>query len=433
MPTHQPSDFVLERLTRLHPKIIDLSLGRVESLLARLGHPERRLPPVVHVAGTNGKGSVIAFLRAMLEAAGQRVHVYTSPHLMRFHERVRLAGDLIGEADLVALLEECEAANGEEPITYFEITTVAALLAFARAPADVLLLETGLGGRLDATNVVAAPRLTAITPVSFDHVQFLGDNLADIAFEKAGILKPNVECVVAPQRPEALAVLERRAGTVGAPLHRGGLDWTYAAESDGFRFDSGGGSRAYPAPALLGEHQIDNAACAVACAERLGADFGLDRAAVEGGLRNVHWPGRLQRLEHGRLAATVPDGWELWLDGAHNAAAGDALAKVLRDWDPRPLHMIYSMLNTKAAEDFLRPLVPLATSLHALAIPGVSASLTAGEAAAHAAALGHQAQRHESLQAALSAIAEGARTNGPARVLICGSLYLIGHVLTENA
>ena len=441
MPTHQPSDLVLERLTRLHPKIIDLSLGRVETLLARLGHPERQLPPVIHVAGTNGKGSVIAFLRAMLEAAGQRVHVYTSPHLVRFHERIRLAGALIDEADLVALLEECEAANGEEPITYFEITTVAALLAFARTPADVLLLETGLGGRLDATNVVAEPRLTVITPVSFDHVQFLGESLADIAFEKAGILKPGVECVVAPQAGDALAVIERQAGSVDAPLYRGGLDWSYDAEADGFRFASSEEGETFPSPALLGEHQIDNAACAVACAKRLGADFGLDRTAIENGLRTVHWPGRLQHLRQGRLASLIPEGWELWLDGAHNAAAGDALAKVLQDWDARPLHMIYSMLNTKAAEDFLRPLVPLASSLHALAIPGVSASLTAEEAAAHAAALGHQAQQHESLQAALGTVAESARAEGPgkgpgkgpARVLICGSLYLIGHVLTENA
>ena len=433
MPTHQPSDLVLERLTRLHPKIIDLSLGRVESLLARLGHPEQQLPPVVHVAGTNGKGSVIAFLRAMLEAAGQRVHVYTSPHLVRFHERIRLAGALIDEADLVALLEECEAANGEEPITYFEITTVAALLAFARAPADILLLETGLGGRLDATNVVSKPRLSVITPVSFDHVQFLGDSIADIAFEKAGILKPGVEAVIAPQPEDALGVIERQATAVGAPLRRGGLDWHFTPEAEGFRFESDGDGQRYPAPALLGEHQIDNAACAVASAERLGADFGLDRTAIEEGLRTVHWPGRLQHLERGRLTALIPEGWELWLDGAHNAAAGDALAKVLQDWDARPLHMIYSMLNTKAAEDFLRPLVPLARSLHALAIPGVSASLTAEEAAAHAAALGHRARQHESLQAALGAIANSAQADGPARVLICGSLYLIGHVLTENA
>jgi dihydrofolate synthase/folylpolyglutamate synthase len=419
-----------------------LSLGRVEQLLARLDHPERRLPPVIHVAGTNGKGSVIAFLRAMLEAAGHRVHVYTSPHLVRFHERIRLAGQLIDEAELVALLEECEAANGGEPITYFEITTVAALLAFARHPADVVLLETGLGGRLDATNVVARPRLAVITPVSIDHVQYLGQTVADIAFEKAGILKPGVETVVAPQMADALAVIERQAAKVGAPLRRGGADWRFAAQGEGFRFESGAGSRLCPKPALLGPHQIENAACAVACAERLAADFGLDETTIATGLRTVQWPGRMQRLQQGRLAALVPEGWELWLDGAHNAAAGDALARVIRAWDGgapagcerRPLHMIFSMLNTKAAEDFLRPLVPLASSLHALAIPGVSASLTADEAVAHVAALGHRAIRQDSLQAALDAIIAGAHAvpGTPGRILICGSLYLVGHVLAEN-
>ncbi len=393
---------------------------------------------MIHVAGTNGKGSVIAFLRAMLEAAGHRVHVYTSPHLVRFHERVRLAGELIAEAELVALLEECEAANGGDPITYFEITTVAALLAFARHPADVVLLETGLGGRLDATNVVAQPRLAVITPVSIDHVQYLGQTVADIAFEKAGILKPGVEAVVAPQPEAALAVIERQAAKVGAPLQRGGVEWHFAAEAGGFRFDSQAGGRLWPRPALLGEHQIENAACAVACAERLAADFGLDEDRIATGLRTVQWPGRMQRLEQGRLAALVPEGWELWLDGAHDAAAGDALARVIRTWDDgtnrRPLHMIYSMLNTKAAEDFLRPLVPLADSLHALTIPGVAASLTADEAVAHVAALGHRAIRQDSLQSALEAVAAAARVapGAPGRILICGSLYLIGHVLAES-
>ena len=253
-----PSDAILERLLRLHPKIIDLSLDRIETLLARLDRPQDRLPPVVHVAGTNGKGSVIAYLRAMLEAAGQRVHVYTSPHLARFHERIRLAGRLIPEPELAALLEDCEAANAGEPITYFEITTAAALLAFARQPADILLLEVGLGGRLDATNVVAAPRLSVITPVSIDHTQFLGETLAAIAAEKAGILKPGVESVVAPQHADALDVIERQAIKVGAALQRGGTDWRFTPEGDGFRFGNSAGSRLYPAPALLGEHQIEN-------------------------------------------------------------------------------------------------------------------------------------------------------------------------------
>ncbi len=373
----------------------------------------------MHVAGTNGKGSVIAFLGAMLEAAGHRVHVYTSPHLVRFHERIRLAGRLIEEAALVALLEECEAANGDTPITFFEITTAAAFLAFAREPADILLLETGLGGRLDATNVIGRPRLSVITPVSIDHVQYLGETIEDIAFEKAGILKPGVEAVLAAQPKAALGVLERRAAEVGAPLHRA----------------SRNGMRRFPAPALLGDHQLDNAACALACADRLADDFDLDDKAIASGLETVTWPGRLQRLERGSLAERLPDGWELWLDGAHNAAAGEALARVARGWDERPLHLVYGMLNTKAAVEFLRPLAPLASSLHALAIPGVSASLTAQEAARHAAELGYRATMHECLGDALVHIVAAARREGapPARVLVCGSLYLVGRALAENA
>ncbi|MEO0822334.1 MAG: bifunctional folylpolyglutamate synthase/dihydrofolate synthase, partial [Pseudomonadota bacterium] len=219
---------MLERLLGLHPKIIDLTLDRVWRLLARMEHPERRLPPVVHVAGTNAKGSVVAMMRAGLEGTGAGVHAYTSPHLVRFHERIRLAGTLIPEPDLAALLEECEAANGGEAITFFEITTVAALVAFARMPADWVLLEVGLGGRLDATNVVDRPRLTVITPVSYDHQQYLGETLADIAGEKAGILKPGVPCIVAPQAPEAMAVIEARAAEVGAPLTIAGRDFAMA-------------------------------------------------------------------------------------------------------------------------------------------------------------------------------------------------------------
>jgi len=422
-----PSDLVLDRLNRLHPKVIDLSLGRVERLLARLGHPERALPPVVHVAGTNGKGSVIAFLRAMVEAAGQRAHVYTSPHLVRFHERIRLAGTLIEEPHLVALLEECEAANGEEPITFFEITTAAAFLAFARTPADVVLLETGLGGRLDATNVVAQPRLTAITPVSIDHVQYLGETIAEIAFEKAGILKPGVPAVIAPQPPAAMQVIEARAAAIGAPLLRAGRDWRLTRDGEGFRFAGQGLEQGYPHPVLRGDYQIVNAACALACAEALG----LDGAARRRGLAEADWPARLQRIEQGPLARLLPPDWELWLDGGHNAGAGAALAQVAAAWDRRPLHLIYGMLNTKAAEDFLRPLGSFAASLQAVAIPGVVATLSAEEAAARAAAAGLGATPCASVPAALARIVEQADDKAPGRILICGSLYLAGHVLAE--
>ena len=432
--TKPPSDAILERMNRLHPKIIDLTLGRIERLLARLGHPERGLPPVVHVAGTNGKGSVIAYLSAMLRADGRTVHAYTSPHLVRFHERIALGGRPVDEARLGALLEECEAANEGEAITFFEITTAAAMLAFSREPADVLLLETGLGGRLDATNVIARPRLSVITPVSIDHVHYLGDDLAGIAAEKAGILKPGVGAVVGPQPPVALEAIRGRANSLGAPLSVCGEDWSFDVETETLSYRDGERTLSLPKPRLLGAHQLENAAVAVAAARRLG-DLAPGEAAISHGVEEVRWPGRLQRLTEGPLvemaAQTGGDGWELWLDGGHNEAAGHALAAVAEQWRDRPLHVIYGMLNTKAARDFLRPLGPRAASLTAVAIPGVEASLSANEAAGEAAAAGLAAAKAESVEHALGAILKGA--SGPGRVLICGSLYLSGRVLEDNA
>jgi len=431
--TKPPSDLILERLTRLHPKIIDLSLDRVERLLARLGHPERALPPVVHVAGTNGKGSVIAYLAAMLQAAGHTAHAYTSPHLVHFHERIALTGRPISEHRLSALLEECEDTNGAAPITFFEITTVAAMLAFSRTPAEVLLLETGLGGRLDATNVIAAPRLSVITPVSVDHVQYLGDDLAGIAAEKAGILKPNVAAVIGPQPAVALRAIRARGESVRSLLYVFGEDWAFEDAGNDIRFRDGEGDLTLPKPRLLGAHQVTNAAIAVAAARRLG-DLSPDRAAIGRGLGEADWPGRLQRLTRGPLAdMTVRrggKGWELWLDGGHNAAAGEALADMAEAWRDRPLHVIYGMLNTKAARDFLRPLGRRAASLTAVAIPGVEASLSAEDAAAEAEAAGYAADTAESVKAALAAVL--ATAPEPARVLICGSLYLSGRVLADN-
>ncbi|MEX1204790.1 MAG: folylpolyglutamate synthase/dihydrofolate synthase family protein [Dongiaceae bacterium] len=428
-----PTDAVLDRLTRLHPKIIDLSLDRIARLLAALGDPQARLPPAVHVAGTNGKGSVIAFLRAMLEAAGRRVHVYTSPHLVRFNERVRLAGALIPEAELLALLEECEAVNGGVPITFFEITTAAAFLAFTRHPADVLLLETGLGGRLDATNMVARPLLTVLTPVSFDHMQHLGHSLAEIAGEKAGIMKPGVPAVIGRQPPEAAAVFEARARALAAPLSRYGHEWSVRLEDGTLLFRDGAGERRLPLPGLAGAHQIDNAGLALACLPGL-AGFGVDAAAMRRGLVRVEWPARLQRLVRGPLPAMLPAGWELWLDGGHNPAAGEAIAAMAAAWraeaPDRPLHLIFGMLDTKPPVEFLRPLAPHARSLRAVTIPGEHASLTAEESAAAARQAGIEAAAADGIAAALAGIVAG--TPAPARVLILGSLYLAGSVLAEN-
>src|SRR5215212_7315431 len=294
-PLPMESDRVLTRLMQLHPKKIDLTLGRVERLLAALGNPQERLPPTVHVAGTNGKGSTVATLRACLEAAGYRVHVYTSPHLVRFNERIRLAGQVIDEDALLAVLEECERANRDEPITFFEITTAAAFLAFTRTAADIVLLETGLGGRLDATNVLGRPAVTAITPVSLDHQAFLGDTIAAIAGEKAGILKPGVAGVIGPQPGDAEAVIEARAAAIGAPLHRWRTEWRCEANGDGMRYEGVRWAFDLPSPSLPGAHQITNAGAAIACLEQLSG-FSLPRDAIAAGLRQVEWPARLQRL-----------------------------------------------------------------------------------------------------------------------------------------
>jgi dihydrofolate synthase/folylpolyglutamate synthase len=413
----------------LHPKVIDLSLDRIERLLARLDRPQDQLPPVFHVAGTNGKGSVIAFVRAMLEAQGLRVHVFTSPHLVRFSERIVVSGKEIDETALIAVLEECEVVNGGEPITFFEITTAAALLAFAREPADLTLLETGLGGRLDATNVVDRPALTAITPISVDHQSYLGETLGEIAGEKAGILKPGVDCVLAAQWPEAAAVIRDRAEAVGAALVREGVDWSSRPTAEGMIVVDGEDRLSLPHPALNGAHQVANAGLAVACVRRLpGVRVGAK--AVRRGLEAVKWPGRLQRLDGGRLRAMLPADWELWLDGGHNPAAGKALAVQLRGWRDRPVHVVLGMLRSKDAAGFVTHLAPFIGRLIPIAIPREEGSLAAEDLVATATAAGLTAEPAVGLDDALAKLARGA--NGPARVLVCGSLYLAGVVLREN-
>jgi dihydrofolate synthase / folylpolyglutamate synthase len=426
--TAQASDRVLERLGRLHPRLIDLSLGRVERLLAALGNPQDKLPQVVHVAGTNGKGSTIAALRACLEAGGYRVHAYTSPHLVRFHERIRLAGQLIEEGALIALLEECERANDGAPITYFEITTAAAFLAFVRTPADVSLLETGLGGRLDATNVVPRPAVTAITPISLDHQAFLGDTIAKIAREKAGILKAGAPAVIAPQSEEAEAVIEARASGLGAPLLRWQREWCCEAAGNGMRFSGEHWRLDLPWPSLPGAHQIVNAGTAIACLEQLQA-FPVSSDAVAKGLLHIEWPARLQRLTRGPLVTMLPPGWELWLDGGHNPGAGIILADVTANWRDRPLYLVVAMMNSKDAAGFLAPLAPYAKELAGVTIPGEENPLPAEAIAACARSVGMTATIAASVDVALAGfIAKSTR----GRVLICGSLHFAGTVLAQN-
>jgi dihydrofolate synthase/folylpolyglutamate synthase len=426
----QPSDAILARLMTLHPKIIDLSLDRIERLLDRLGRPQDRLPPVVHLAGTNGKGSVAAFMRAALESAGYKVHAYTSPHLVRFHERIRLAGELIAEPALAAYLERCEEANGAAPITYFEITTAAAFLAFTETPADILLLECGLGGRLDATNLVERPLATVITPVSIDHQHFLGESLREIAAEKAAIQKRGVPSVIGPQPPEAAAVIDAAAARTGAPTFRFGRSFSVETTVGGLIY-SAGGRLTLPRPVLPGAHQIDNAAVAIAALQRLKG-FTVTELDIANGLMNAAWPGRLQKLREGNLVDLLPEGWELWLDGGHNAGAGEALAAhAAAEWDDRPLWLVCGMMNNKQAGAYLEALAHVAAGIRTVAIPGEENAFSATELADIATSAGLDAAPADDLAAAFESIA--ARQAEPVRILICGSLYLAGTVLSENA
>lgn len=431
------SDAILERLTRLHPKAIDLSLDRMRMLLARLGDPQTRLPPVFHIAGTNGKGSTAAYLRAMLEAAGKRVHVYTSPHLVRFHERIRLAGQLISEDALQILLDECERAAGETPVTFFEITTAAALTAFARVPADALILEVGLGGRLDATNVIDAPLVSVITPVDLDHQHYLGDTIEQIAAEKAGIIKRGRPVAVGPQADAAYGVIEREAERLGAPLIAWGRQFSAHDERGRMVFQDESGVMDLPHPRLVGAHQIANAALAIA-ALKAQEVFKVSDAAIEKGLTHVAWPARMQRLTYGPLVEQAPDGAEVWLDGGHNPHAGAAISALLADLEdqrPRPLFLIVGMLNTKDAANYLAHFRGLARHVVTIAIPGEANAMGAGALYDAARAAGLNADPADDLEDAMDLVAARAQLDGDAaapRVLICGSLYLAGKVLAQN-
>jgi dihydrofolate synthase/folylpolyglutamate synthase len=422
------TDAILARLSRLHPRLIDLSLDRLLPLLAALGNPHQHLPPVIHVAGTNAKGSTIAYLRAFLEAAGQKVHVYNSPHLVRFNERIRLAGTLVGTRRLNATLERVEAVNDGQPITFFEVTTAAAFVLFAETPADYLLLETGMGGTYDTTNVVEHPLGTIITPVDFDHQGFLGNSLAEIAANKAGILKRGSLSVMSLQRTEGRAVLERAAHRLGIrPLWQG--EDFHGEEQDGrLVYQDHQGLLDLPPPALLGRHQFDNAALAIAATRHFGLP--VDEAALARGLRSVVWPARMMPLP-GPLRDRLGPGAELWLDGGHNPHGAAALARTIADLEasrPAPLILIMGMMNNRDPADFLKPFAGMAQEVLGVAIPGEANAHTAAEIAAAAQRSGFSARAMPSLGRAL---ARAAQTPG-ARVLICGSLYLAGDVLARN-
>lgn len=422
---------VLKRLQSLHPKVIDLSLGRMQTLLDKLGNPERSLPPVVHIAGTNGKGSLVAYLKSIFQASGYKAHTYISPHLVRFNERIVLGGNQITDEALASVLERVEAANAGAPITFFEITTTAAFIAFSQYPADVLLLEVGLGGRLDATNVIPPPLLTAITPISLDHQYYLGETLEAIAGEKAGIIKEGSTAVVGPQPPEVLSVIDLRAASVGATVLAYGRDWGAGTCPEGLKYQDDIGTLLLPKPGLFGAHQIANAGAAIACALQLRKRFQkITTVSLAEGLRKVEHPARMQRLITGPLVDLLPDTCELWLDGGHNPGAGEALAETLKDWRDRPLFLIVGMIDSKDPRGFLEPLQPFAKTIRTVTIPDEANSVAGNRLAAIAQDIGYaDAASVDSVSEGLREIAD--RALG-ARVLICGSLYLAGRVLAEN-
>jgi dihydrofolate synthase/folylpolyglutamate synthase len=432
-----PLGELVARLSALHPRRIDLDLGRMHRLLEQLGHPERKLPPVLHVAGTNGKGSTIAYLRAILEAANLRVHTYTSPYLVRINECFRLGraggGALVGDEELRGALEHCERANAGAPITIFEIETAAAFWLFAQHPADVVLLEVGLGGRLDATNVVEAPLASVIAPISMDHTEFLGETLTTIAGEKAGIIKRNVPVICAEQAPEAMAVIEAQTKRLHAPLHAAGQGWHVNVERGRLVYQDDRGLMDLAAPKLFGRHQFDNAGLAIATLRTLER-FKIEPAAFEAGIVSAEWPARMQRLASGALLDQAPVGCEVWLDGGHNAEGGRVVAAALGDLEERvsrPLVVIIGMMANKDAGAFLANFAGLTRHIIAVQIPDRDNAMPTDRLADAARALGMRVETSAGVEAALGSLARLAY-EVPPRILITGSLYLAGHVLSAN-
>ena len=427
----------IARLSALHPVKIDLSLERMHRVLERLGHPERKLPPVIHVAGTNGKGSTIAYLRATLEAVNLRVHTFTSPYLVRVNECFRLGrtggGVLVGDDALTAALQGVERANAGAPLTLFESKTAAAFCLFSDNPADVVLLEVGLGGRLDSTNVVEKPLASVIAPVSLDHTEFLGTTLASIAGEKAGIVKPGVPVICAEQADAAMAAIEAQARRMRAPLFAAGQQWHVGVERGRLVYQDERGLMDLAAPRLFGRHQFDNAGLAIATLRATDA-FRIGHAAFEAGIVGAEWPARMQRLSSGRLIELAPAGSEIWLDGGHNAEGGRVAAAALGDLEERvsrPLVIIAGMMGNKDASGFLANFAGQTRHIIAVAIPDQDNAMPPDRLADAVRQLGMRVEIAESVEAALRTLA-GLAYETPPRILIAGSLYLAGHVLAVN-
>jgi dihydrofolate synthase/folylpolyglutamate synthase len=425
----------LARLGKLHPKIIDLSLERLDGLLKTLNNPEHKLPPTIHVAGTNGKGSTIAMLRAINNAAGRSTHIYTSPHLVRFTERFVVANKEIEQNILDEILLECEIANAGKSITLFEIITAAGFLAFSRYKADLLFLEVGLGGRFDATNVVASPVLSIITPISLDHQQYLGDTLNKIAYEKSGILKPNIPAIIGPQHPDALAVIELKARETNSPLSIYRRDWNITETKNGMKFEIGSSIKYMEKPSLKGSHQVQNAGIALAAVNYLNENLPISNAEMQQGLKNIYWPARLQKLTTGPLIDPLPSQVELWLDGGHNQSATLAIARTLIDWkanDPLiTVHLIFGSLNNRDAIDLLTPFINIIQLIRTVSIPGQLNTADPNAIANIAISLGLNAAAAPDINTAVTDIVTF--TTGKRIIIVCGSLYLAGSILTDHS
>jgi dihydrofolate synthase / folylpolyglutamate synthase len=439
-PAAQPQasiDDLIARLSTLHSSRIDLGLDRMHRLLQQLDHPERKIAPVIHVAGTNGKGSTVAYLRAILEAAGLRVHVFTSPWLVRINESFRIGrkggGVLVGDDELREVLDYCERVNAGAPLTFFEGKTAAAFCLFAQNPADVVLLEVGLGGRFDSTNVIEQPLATVLAPISMDHMEFLGDSIAAIAGEKAAIIKPGVPAISAEQTAEAMAVIEAQAKRMRAPLFAAGEGWHVNVERGRLVYQDERGLMDLAAPKLFGRHQFDNAGLAIATL-RTVEGFRIGAAAFEAGIVNAEWPARMQRLACGALADLGPSGCEIWLDGGHNAEGGRVVAAALGDLEERvsrPLVIIAGMMGNKDAAAFLANFAGLTRHIIAVPIPGTDNAMPPDRLAAAARGLGMRVEIADGIEPALQALAKLAY-EVPPRILITGSLYLAGPVLALN-
>ena len=437
--TTKAADREIERLMALHPKGYDLSLDRVSRLLERLGNPQDRLPPVIHIAGTNGKGSAAAFSRALLEASGKLVHVHTSPHLVNWHERYRMAapggGRLVADDVLAEAIHRVAVANRGETITVFEILTAVTFILFSEHPADAAIIEVGLGGRFDATNVIRKPAVSVIMPISLDHEAYLGDRVELIAAEKAGIIKRGCPVVIGAQETEAAqAVLIETAERLGAPPTVYGQDFLAYEENRRMIYQDQTGLMDLTPPRLIGRHQFANAAAAIAAVKAAG--FELTHAAADRAMASVEWPGRMQKLPQGRLSALAPDGAEVWIDGGHNPGAGVVVAEAMAEQEernPRPLFLITGMLNTKDQAGYFRAFHGMARHVYTVPITASDAGVPNAELALRAQSVGLSAEPVNSVANALMLLRDTWDTNEPPpRILIGGSLYFAGEVLAEN-